>query len=155
MHTIEKSIVINLPVRTVYNQWTQFEQFPKFMHGVKEVRQHGDVFLHWTVSIGGKVEEWEAEIVEQMPDKIIAWRSAGGAPNAGCVRFESIDLQRSRLLLRLDYEPHGLLEKIGDLAGAVEARVVGDLKRFRDFIEGRGIETGAWRGAIHHRKRTE
>ena len=148
METIEKSIEVNAPLRQVYNQWTQFEEFPKFMEGVETVRQLDDQRLFWRAEIWGKTEEWEAEIYEQIPDQRIAWRSVSGVPNAGAVSFESIDPNTTRVTLTINYEPQGALEKIGDALGVVSARVEGDLKRFRDFIEERGRATGAWRGEI-------
>jgi len=149
METIEKSIEVNAPLQQVYNQWTQFEDFPKFMEGVEEVRQLDDRRLFWRAQIFGKTEEWEAEIYEQVPDKRIAWRSITGAPNAGAVNFAAIVPEKTRITLALNYEPTGAVEKIGDALGIVSARVEGDLKRFREFIEERGVATGAWRGEIH------
>ena len=148
METIEKSIEVSAPLRQVYNQWTQFEEFPKFMEGVQTVRQLDDQRLFWRAEIWGKTEEWEAQIYEQLPDRRIAWRSITGAPNAGAVSFESIGPSTTRVTLSINYEPVGALEKIGDALGIVSARVEGDLKRFRDFIEERGRATGAWRGEI-------
>jgi uncharacterized membrane protein len=146
MPTIEKSIDVNVSVRTVYNQWTQFEEFPRFMQGVQEVRQLDDKRLHWRTSIAGKEEAWEAEIIEQVPDQRIAWRSTSGVPNAGFVSFQPIDVNRTRVTLRLDYEPQGLLEKAGDALGVVTGHVQGDLERFKEFVESRGAETGGTRG---------
>jgi uncharacterized membrane protein len=148
METIEKSIEVEAPLPHVYNQWTQFEEFPKFMEGVVEVRQLDDRRLFWRAQIFGKTEEWEAEIYEQVPDKRIAWRSVTGAPNAGAVTFAAVSADKTRVTLALNYEPTGAIEKIGDAIGIVSARVEGDLKRFREFIEERGIATGAWRGEI-------
>jgi uncharacterized membrane protein len=148
METIEKSIEVNAPLQQVYNQWTQFEDFPKFMEGVEEVRQLDDRRLFWRAQIFGKTEEWEAEIYEQVPDKRIAWRSITGTPNAGAVSFSAIVPEKTRITLALNYEPTGAVEKIGDALGIVSARVEGDLKRFREFIEERGVATGAWRGEI-------
>jgi uncharacterized membrane protein len=148
METIEKSIEVNAPLRQVYNQWTQFEDFPRFMEGVEEVRQLNDQRLFWRAQIWGKTEEWEAEIYEQIPDQRIAWRSVVGAPNAGAVSFAPVGADRTRVTLTINYEPLGAVEKIGDALGIVSARVEGDLERFRDFIEERGRATGAWRGEI-------
>jgi uncharacterized membrane protein len=149
MAQIEKAIEVNVPVRTAYNQWTQFEQFPQFMEGVEEVRQLDDKRLNWRASIAGKTEEWQAEIVEQTPDKVVAWRSTTGAENAGHVSFVSAGAEATRVTLRLDYDPEGMVESVGDKLGFVSRRVEGDLERFKEFIEGRGSETGAWRGEIH------
>src|SRR6266850_1945538 len=150
MATIEQSIEVNAPLRAVYNQWTQFEDFPRFMEGVKEVRQLDDKRLHWRAVIGGKEKEWDAEIVEQRPDERIAWTSRGGVWNAGVVTFHRIDDQRTKVMLQVDYEPQGVVENVADALGVVSARVKGDLERFEEFIERRGRETGAWRGEIQH-----
>ena len=147
MSRIEKSIDVNVPVHTAYNQWTQFESFPQFMEGVEDVQQLDDKRLHWRAQIGGKQKEWDAEIVEQQPDRRVAWRSLDGAPNDGVVTFEPIDADRTRVTLALDYEPEGFLENVGDALGFVSGRVQGDLKRFKEFIESRGAETGAWRSS--------
>jgi len=148
MSTIEKSIEVHVPVRTAYNQWTQFEEWPSFMEGIKEVQQLDDRNQHWRAEIGGKEEEWNAEITEQIPDKRIAWRSTSGAPNAGVVTFHRISDDTTRVMLQMDYEPHGVIENLGDMMGFMSRRVEGDLARFKKFIEGRGGETGAWRGSI-------
>jgi uncharacterized membrane protein len=150
MERIEKMIEVDCPVRTVYNQWTQFEDFPKFMEGVKEVKQLDDKRLHWRAVIGGKEKEWDAEIVEQRPDERIAWTSRGGAFNSGVVTFHRIDDTRTRVMLQIDYEPEGVVENVADALGVVKARIKGDLERFKEFIERRGRETGAWRGEIEH-----
>lgn len=150
MDTIEKSITVDVPVRTAYNQWTQFEEFPRFMEGVEEVRQLNDKKMHWRANIGGKTEEWDAEIVEQTPDQRVSWRSTGGAHNAGTVSFQPQGASQTRVTLRLDYKPEGFVENVGDALGLVERRVEGDLERFKEFIESRGSETGAWRGEIHN-----
>lgn len=148
MSTTTESIEIDVPVSTAYNQWTQFEEFPQFMQGVKEVRQLDDTHLHWCAEIAGREEQWEAEITHQIPDRRIAWRSTSGARNEGCVTFHPLSDSRTRVELRIDYEPHGPLESLGDAVGAVDMRVRGDLQRFKSFIESRGRETGAWRGSV-------
>jgi uncharacterized membrane protein len=148
MASVEKSIEVDVPVNTAYNQWTQFEEFPRFMEGVKEVRQLDDARIHWRAEVAGKEEEWDAEITSQVPDQRVAWRSVSGLVNAGIVTFHPAGNGRTRVDLRLEYEPDGLLETIGDALGAVSSRVEGDLERFKDFIEARGQETGAWRGHI-------
>jgi uncharacterized membrane protein len=149
METIQKTIEVEAPVTTVYNQWTQFEQFPEFMEGVEEVKQLDDKHLHWVADIGGRKKEWDAEIIEQVPDEVIAWRSTTGAPNAGTVNFQPKDPNHTVVTLRMNYEPEGAMEKAGDSLGLVSRRVEGDLKRFRDFVQQRTTETGAWRGEIH------
>lgn len=148
MERIEKSIEVDVPLRTAYNQWTQFEEFPKFMEGVEEVRQLDDKRLFWRAQIAGKHTEWEAEIYEQIPDSRIAWRSTTGAPNAGAVSFQSVGPERTRVNLMIDYQPLGVVEKVGDALGLVSSRVEGDLQRFKKFVEERGAATGAWRGEI-------
>jgi uncharacterized protein (TIGR02271 family) len=148
MGSTTHSIEVDAPVRAVYNQWTQFEEFPRFMEGVEEVRQEGEKRLFWRAKIGGKVKEWEAEITEQVPDKKIAWQSVDGSPNSGTIIFEELDSDRTRVTATIDYEPEGILEKTGDVLGIPSGRVEGDLERFRDFIEERGRESGGWRGQI-------
>ncbi|HEX6948613.1 MAG TPA: SRPBCC family protein [Nitrospira sp.] len=148
MSVIEKSIEINVPVRAVYNQWTQFEEFPNFMEGVRQVKQIDDRHLHWKADIGGKEKEWDAEITEQIPDERIAWRSRDGAANAGVVTFHRLSDSKSKVMLQLEYDPEGFVEHAGDAVGVVSQRIVGDLERFKTFIEGRGRETGAWRGTV-------
>jgi uncharacterized membrane protein len=148
MGTIEKSIDVNVPVRTAYNQWTQFEDFPRFMEGIKEVTQLDDTRLHWKAQIAGTEKEWDAEIYEQVPDRRIAWRTVAGAPNNGMVTFQEFTPMQTRLTLNMEYDPDTFVEKAGDAVGIVSMRVEGDLKRFKEFIEARGLETGAWRGEI-------
>jgi uncharacterized membrane protein len=146
--TIEDSIEVNVPISTAYNQWTQFEDFPKFMKGVIEVRQLDDTHVHWRAEIGGKEEQWDAEITEQIPDTRIAWRSTSGAKNEGIVKFYKISDSVTRIVLQMDYGPKGFVEEVGDALGIVKMRASGDLKRFKDFIESRGQETGEWRGSV-------
>jgi len=148
MSVIEKSIEINVPVRAAYNQWTQFEEFPKFMEGVKQVKQLDNTHLHWKADIGGKEKEWNAEITEQIPDERIAWRSRDGAMNAGVVTFHRLSDSKSKVMLQMEYDPKGIVENVGDAVGVVSQRVLGDLERFKRYIESRGQETGAWRGTV-------
>ena len=148
MATIEKSIDVEVPVSTAYNQWTQFEEFPRFMQGVKAVRQLDDRRLHWQAEVAGRDKEWDAEITEQHPDERIAWRSTQGAHHAGVVTFHRLADTRTRVMLQMDYETEGFTEKVGDALGVLSARVKGDLERFKEFVESRGAETGAWRGDI-------
>lgn len=148
MERIEKSIEVERPVRTVYNQWTQFEEFPRFMKGVKKVSQLDDQRLHWEAEIAGKDKEWYARITDQVPDQLIAWQSEGGEYNSGTVTFAPINSNRTRINLQLTYDPEGFVEKTGDALGVVSSRVENDLERFKDFIENRGQETGGWRGTI-------
>jgi uncharacterized membrane protein len=148
MARVEKTIEIERPLRMVYDQWTQFEEFPRFMEGVEEVHQLDDKTLHWKAKIGGKTEEWDAEIVQQIPDQSIAWRHTRGSVNRGAVTFVPIDAERCKVALALEYDPKGFIEKVGDALGVVSRRVEGDLERFKRFIEERPAETGAWRGEI-------
>jgi uncharacterized membrane protein len=148
VETIERSIEVNVPVRTAYNQWTQFEEFPKFMEGVESVKQLDDTTLRWVANIGGERKEWRARITEQVPDHHIAWRSDGGDFTTGVVSFQALGLEKTRVTVRLNYEPQGMTEKLGDMLGMVSRRVQGDLERFKDFITSRGHETGAWRGTV-------
>lgn len=150
MSTVEKSIEVNVPLSTAYNQWTQFEDFPKFMEGIKEVRQLDDTHLHWHAEVAGKDKDWQAEITEQIPDDRIAWRSTSGAHNAGVVTFHYIADNVTRIMLQMDYDPEGAIENVGDAVGVFSRRVAGDLERFKEFIESRGVETGAWRGTVQH-----
>jgi uncharacterized membrane protein len=140
------TIGVNAPLRVVYNQWTQFEEFPHFMEGVEEVRQEGVKRLLWRARIAGKVKEWEAEITDQVPDQKIAWQSIDGSPNAGTITFDALGADMTRVNAEIEYEPEGLLEKTGDVLGIPSGRIEGDLKRFRDFIEERAGEIGGWRG---------
>ena len=146
--SVEKSIDVDVPVSTAYNQWTQFETFPEFMEGVVEVKQLSDTQLHWKAKIAGKEKEWNAEITEQQPDQRVAWKATEGAPNAGVVTFHRIDDGRTRVMLQLEAEPEGIIEEVGDKLGLFTHRVEGDLKRFKEFVESRGTETGAWRGEV-------
>ena len=151
MTTIEKTIEVSVPVRTAYNQWTQFEQFPRFMEGVKEVHQLDDKHLRWRAEIAGKEVEWTSEITQQVPDQRIGWRSTSGAQNAGSVSFLALADNRTQLTLHMVIDPEGAAQSTGSALGLVGARIQGDLERFKDFIEKRGQETGEWRGEIHGR----
>ncbi|MGI8809367.1 MAG: SRPBCC family protein [Acidimicrobiales bacterium] len=148
MSVVEKSIEVELPVSTVYNQWTQFEEFPQFMEGVEQVTQLDDTRLHWVVEIAGAKREWDAEIIDQQPDQRIAWRSLDGAGNGGIVTFQPTGETATRVNLQMEFSPEGLAETIGDKLGFVSKQAEGDLKRFKSFVEQRGSETGAWRGQV-------
>ena len=145
---IEQSIDVDVPVRTAYNQWTQFEEFPQFMDGVREVHQIDDRHLDFRADVGGKEMAWKAEISEQIPDARIAWHSITGPRNAGVVTFHRLSDDKSRVMLQMEYEPEGIVENVGDFIGVMSSRVSGDLERFKEFIEDRGRETGAWRGKV-------
>jgi uncharacterized membrane protein len=149
MSEILEAIEVDVPVRTAYDQWTQFETFPSFMQGVKSVRQLDDRTLEWKADVAGREKTWTAKITEQTPDQRIAWTATEGAHNAGVVTFHRLAEGRSRVTLQLDVDPEGPIENVGDALGLVKGRVKGDMERFKDFIEGRGTETGAWRGEIN------
>jgi uncharacterized membrane protein len=149
MAYVEKSVDVDVAVSTAYNQWTQFEEFPAFMEGVKSVRQIDDKHLHWRAEVAGKTLEWHAEITDQTPETRIAWRSTSGVHNGGAVLFEPLGPQRTRVTVRIDYEPDGVSESVGSALGLAGGKVEDDLERFKAFIESRGRETGAWRGEIH------
>ena len=150
MSVIEKSIDVRVPVRTAYNQWTQFEDFPQFMEGIVGVAQLDDTHVRFTARVGGKEKIWEARITEQIPDERVAWCSTTGARNAGVVTFHRIAPDKTRVMLQVEYDPEGFVENVGDFVGVVSARVEADLERFKGFIESRGAETGAWRGSVLH-----
>jgi uncharacterized membrane protein len=153
MERVEKVVDVNCPVRAVYNQWTQFEEFPFFMPGVKEVRQVDDTHVHWHAEIWGLEKEWDAEIIEQEPDSRISWKSVSGAPNAGTVRFEPLGTESTRVRLTMAYEPEGLVDKAGDALGVFSRRVEKTVQEFKRFIESRAKETGGWRGEVDHGRR--
>ena len=146
--TIDSQIEVNVPVRTAYNQWTQFEEFPTFMEGVESVRQVDDTHLHWVAEIAGVHREWDAEITEQTPDHRIAWTTTDGTKNAGVVTFHKLDDDTCRVVLQLDIEPEGAAEKLADMLGIIKRRAEGDMANFKEMIEGRGAESGAWRGTV-------
>jgi uncharacterized membrane protein len=148
MSTVTKSVDVTVPIQTAYNQWTQFEEFPRFMEGVKSVTQSDDTHIRWVAEIAGKEKEWDAEITEQHPDERIAWTSTSGARNAGVVTFHRLDDNKTRVTLQMDVDPEGLIENVGDWTGVLDRRVEGDMQRFKEFIESRGVETGAWRGEV-------
>ena len=148
MSRIEESITVDVPVRTAYNQWTQFEEFPRFMEGIDEVNQHDDTTLHWKASFAGRQHEWHAKITEQRPDERVAWKSEDGKFNAGVVTFHRLGDNQTRIMVQMDWEPDGVLEQVGGALGLDSRRVQGDLERFKKLIEERGEESGAWRGEV-------
>ena len=148
MSSIVESIDVEVPVRTAYDQWTQFEEFPQFMEGIERVDQLDDTRLHWVAKIAGKTKEWDAKVTEQTPDQRVAWTSTSGAPNGGVVTFHRIAENTTRVTVQMDFEPEGPVEGVGDALGVPERRVKGDLEKFKQFIESRGVETGAWRGEV-------
>jgi uncharacterized membrane protein len=153
MARIEESIDVNVPVSTAYNQWTQFEEFPKFMDGVESVTQLDDTHLRWVAEIGGKRDEWKAEITEQKPDERVAWRATEGRGNSGVVTFHRLGDNETRVTVQMEHETEGLTEALGSALGADTRRVKGDLKRFKELIESLGVETGAWRGEVERGER--
>ncbi len=148
MARIEKSIDVEVPLRIAYDQWTQFEDFPRFMEGVKYVHQLSDTRLEWDAEVAGREKKWEAQITQQVPDQRISWSSIDGARNAGTVTFHPIDGTRTRVMLQMDVEPDGAIESAGTGLGFLQRQVKGDLERFKQFIESRGTETGSWRGSV-------
>ncbi len=148
MERVEKAVEVDCPIRTVYDQWTQFEEFPRFMSGVKEVRQLDDTHVHWHAEVGGKDKEWDAEITEQIPDERISWRSTSGAENAGTVRFEQLPGNRTLVRLAMGYDPQGALENAGDVLGVFTSHVESTMQDFKRYIEQRRAPDGAWRGVV-------
>ena len=146
--TIEQSIDLDVPVRAAYDQWTRFEEFPQFMKGVEEIRQLDDRHLHWVAELGGTRHEWDAEITEQQPDERVAWRNTDGKDNAGVVTFHKLSDTSSRVMVQIDFVPEGIKEKVGAAINAPDRQVKGDLERFKELIESRGAESGAWRGEV-------
>ncbi|MFJ9768000.1 SRPBCC family protein [Streptomyces erythrochromogenes] len=149
MSEVKESIEVDVPVRTAYNQWTQFETFPLFMDGVRRVEQVDETLTHWVTKIGGVDREFDAEITEQVPNERIAWVTVGGeAEQSGVVTFHPVDPNRTEVTLRLAFDPDGLAETIADKFGFIDRQVTGDLQRFKKFVEERGSESGAWRGEV-------
>jgi uncharacterized membrane protein len=148
MSQITESIDVDVPVRSAYDQWTQFEEFPRFMEAVEKVEQLDDTTLRWTAEIAGVKKTWKAEITEQTPDQRIAWTSTEGSQNAGVVTFHRLDDRKTRVTLQLDVEPEGPVESVGDALGFVQRNAKGDMERFKEFVESRGVATGAWRGEV-------
>ncbi len=148
MSEIIETIEVDVPVRVAYDQWTQFEEFPEFMDAVERVEQLNDTTLRWTAEIAGKTKTWTAKITQQEPDQRIAWTSIEGAKNAGVVTFHRLDDRKTRVTLQLDVEPEGPVESVGDALGFVTRQAKGDLERFKQFVESRGVATGAWRGEV-------
>jgi uncharacterized membrane protein len=148
LNAVETTRELDVPVRAAYDQWTQFEEFPQFMEGVEEVKQLDDTRLHWVADVGGRRTEWDAKIVDQVPDERISWTAVSGKRNAGEVRFEPLGPNRSKVHVRMEYEPDGVLESVGGALGLPQRRVKADLERFRELIERRGGASGAWRGEV-------
>jgi uncharacterized membrane protein len=148
MSTIKESIEVNVPVNTAYNQWTQFEEFPKFMEGVESVKQIDDTHLAWVAEIGGQRREWQADITEQVPDQRIAWKATEGNDPDGVVTFQSVGQDETQVTVEMTFKPEGVVEQLGSAIGSDSRQVKGDLERFKKLIESRGVESGAWRGEV-------
>ncbi|MFG2247550.1 SRPBCC family protein [Spirillospora sp. NPDC048823] len=148
MSTITESVNVTVPIRTAYDQWTQFETFPQFMDGVEEIRQLDDTTVRWRTRIAGVTREFDARITEQLPDERVAWKSLEGPTHAGVVTFHRLDETTTRVTAQMEIDPEGLAERAGDRLGALGRRVKGDLQRFKTFIEARGVQTGGWRGRV-------
>jgi uncharacterized membrane protein len=150
MAKVDTKVTVDVPRETAYNQWTQFEEFPRFMEGVEEVQQLSDERLFWVAEVGGERKEWYARILRQVPNEVLAWESEGGVVNNGTVIFKPDGHDKTEIELHMEYEPEDFKEKAGDVLGVVSRKVTADMKRFKEFIEARGVETGAWRGEIKH-----
>ncbi|NKY42261.1 SRPBCC family protein [Nocardia cerradoensis] len=148
MTTVTESVDVHVPVTTAYNQWTQFESFPQFMQGVERVEQRDDTHTHWTVHVAGATREFDAKITEQHPDERVSWTSEAGPRHAGVITFHRLDEDHTRVTAQMDIDPDGFVENVADKLGILDRRVKGDLERFRDFIESRPQESGAWRGDV-------
>ena len=148
MANVEKSIDVDVPIRQVYDQWTQFETFPQFMNGVERITQLDERRTHWVTKIGGVEREFDAEITEQHPDERVAWKSTDGKSHAGVVTFHKISDSTTRVMVQIDWEPEGVVEKVGAAVGVDDRQISADVKKFKEFIESRGTETGAWRGDV-------
>ncbi|RZQ64403.1 SRPBCC family protein [Amycolatopsis suaedae] len=148
MSTITEIVEVDVPVSTAYNQWTQFESFPQFMENVEEIRQLDATHTHWVTNVGGAKREFDATITEQHPDERVAWTSDSGPDHAGVITFHRLSDQRTRVTAQLSIDPEGFVENVGDKLGVLDRRIKADMRRFKDFIESRGVETGAWRGDV-------
>ncbi|WP_414938212.1 SRPBCC family protein [Amycolatopsis sp. cmx-11-51] len=149
MSTITKSVDVEAPVSDVYNQWTQFAEFPRFMEGVERVEQRDNTHTHWTITVAGVSKEFDATITEQHPDERVAWKSDDGPNHAGVVTVHRLDEHHTRVTVQMDIDPEGFVENVADKLGILDRRVQGDLDRFKTFLENRdGAETGAWRGDV-------
>ncbi|MDQ3056082.1 MAG: SRPBCC family protein [Actinomycetota bacterium] len=148
MSTVTESVDVDVTITTAYDQWTQFESFPQFMDGVQEIRQIDDTHNHWVIKVAGVTREFDATITEQHPEERIAWRADDGPNHAGVVTFHRLDDNKTRVTAQLDIDPEGFVENVADKAGILDRRIKGDMKRFKEFIESRGSETGGWRGDV-------
>lgn len=149
--TVEESVEVDAPIAAVYAQWTRFEDFPKFMEGIDEVTQTSDRRLRWRASIAGQEREWDADVTEQHPEERVAWASTSGKTNAGVVTFHKLDETKTRVMLQLDVEVEGVVEKVGDAVGAIDRRARGDLQRFKELVEAHesaGVRPEGWQGEV-------
>jgi uncharacterized membrane protein len=151
--SVTESITVNCPNTTVYDQWTQFEEFPRFMEGVESVTQTDDTHLHWVAEIAGKRHEWDAELTEQRPDEVLAWRALDGHYSSGRVHFERIDDNTTKVSVEMEHKTEGMVEALGSALGFDSRQVKADLERFKEHIESRGTESGAWRGEVQSGER--
>ncbi len=149
------TVEVEVPISTAYNQWTQFEEFPQFMDNVESVTQIDDTHLQWVAEIGGDRKEWKAEITRQVPDQLISWQSLDPDGTSGEVRFQPLGDNRTCVDVVIQWEAHGILESIGDKLGSDDRGVKRDLERFKELIESRGEETGAWRGEVAQGERVD
>jgi uncharacterized membrane protein len=147
---VDEKIEVKVPVSTAYNQWTQVQEFPRFMQGIEQVKQLDTIRLRWTAEVGGERKDWYARITRQVPDEVVSWESEGGVVNSDTVVFHPVGADKTEIQVHMEYEPEGAKEKAGGALGVPDRRVASDLKRFKDFIEERGSETGAWRGEVKH-----
>jgi uncharacterized membrane protein len=148
MSSVIKTVEVDAPLPIVYNQWTQFEEFPRFMEGVDRIKQIDETHTHWTVTVAGKTKEFDATITEQHPDERIAWKSDSGPNHAGVITFHRLNDTRTRVTAQLEIDPDGFVEAVADKLGVLDRRVQGDLDRFKTFVEERGGETDGWRGDV-------
>ena len=148
MSTHTASVDVDRPIRTVYDQWTQFESFPEFMEGVERIEQRDDTHLHWVIKVGPSTREFDATITEQHPEERVAWKSDSGPDHAGVVTFHRLDDDKTRVTTQMDVDPDGFVENVADKLGILKGRISGDLERFKKFIESRPAETGEWRGNV-------
>jgi uncharacterized membrane protein len=149
MSQVQESVDVDVPIRTAYDQWTQFESFPQFMDGVESITQVDDTHSHWVTNVAGVKREFDTEVTEQHPDERVAWTSTGGdTKHAGVVTFHRLADAQTRVMIQIDWEPEGFVEKAGSAVGVDSHQVKADAKRFKKFIEERGAETGAWRADV-------
>ena len=148
MSTITEAVDVDVPIRVAYDQWTQFESFPQFMEGVQEIRQLDATHTHWVIDVAGRVREFDATITEQHPDERVAWTSTAGPTHAGVITFHRLAESKTRVTAQMDIDPEGVVENVADKIGVLGHRVKADMKKFKEFIESRGTETGGWRGEV-------